>query len=77
MARRHSYGFPGGGGHPAFLCWRHRSRALPALKDGNWDTLKVVWDKPEAVPSETGCPIGNGHIGTRIRGGIGSETIRP
>jgi hypothetical protein len=51
--------------------------ALPALKDGNWDTLKFVWDKPEAVPSETGCPIGNGHIGTRIRGGVGSETIRP
>jgi hypothetical protein len=45
-----------------------------ALKDGNWDTLKFVWDQPE-TRNALGSPIGNGHIGARIKSGVATEIL--
>lgn len=47
---------------------------LPALKDGNWSALKLTWDQPETT-NALGSPIGNGHIGARIKSGMEAETL--
>ncbi|MBC7783956.1 MAG: glycoside hydrolase family 95 protein [Burkholderiales bacterium] len=47
-----------------------------SLKDGNWDALKMSWDRPEADnASLNGTPIGNGHIGAKIKGGVATEIM--
>lgn len=48
---------------------------LPASKPGAWDTLKLSWDGVEATAMPAGIPIGNGHIGARITGGVQEETL--
>ncbi|HYO08770.1 MAG TPA: glycoside hydrolase family 95 protein [Tepidisphaeraceae bacterium] len=49
---------------------------LPALKQGSWDALKLGWDKPATEDSFAGNPIGNGHVGARIKGGVGTEIMQ-
>lgn len=46
---------------------------LPTLKPGNWDALTYKWTAPGT--GANGTPIGNGHIGARIAGGIDVETL--
>jgi hypothetical protein len=48
---------------------------LAAAKVGAWETLKLSWDAPDAIEGQAGLPIGNGHIGAKIKGGIGTETL--
>jgi alpha-L-fucosidase 2 len=48
---------------------------LMAIKDAYWDALKLVWNKPDTSNGENGIPVGNGHIGARIRGGVETETL--
>jgi hypothetical protein len=48
---------------------------LPVLKDGDWNTLKLTWDAPPTGANALGSPIGNGHIGARINGGVETETL--
>src|SRR5271163_1321329 len=48
---------------------------LPAMKDGNWSSLKLAWARPDAPNGESGIPIGNGHLGARVRGGIETELL--
>jgi hypothetical protein len=42
-------------------------------KVGNWETLKFTWDQPDNPDS--GIPIGNGHLGARVSGGIQTESL--
>jgi hypothetical protein len=46
---------------------------LPAQKPGDWSALKYTWTAPGTVAN--GTPIGNAHIGARISGGIGTESL--
>jgi hypothetical protein len=50
------------------------AQPLSTLKDGQWSELKLTWDGPETGNS-IGCPIGNGHIGARVKNGVDSETL--
>jgi hypothetical protein len=49
---------------------------LPVLKAGDWDSLKLTWDKPEEENSYWGTPLGNNFIGAKIKGGVGTEIIQ-
>ena len=44
-----------------------------AIKAGNWETLTFTWDRPDNAGA--GIPIGNGHLGARVSGGIQTETL--
>jgi len=46
---------------------------LPPLKSGDWASLTYKWTA--AGSTATGTPVGNGHIGARIAGGVGVETL--
>jgi hypothetical protein len=48
---------------------------LTALKIGDWSTLKLAWEVPAAGANALGAPVGNGHIGARINGGVETETL--
>ena len=45
-------------------------------KAGAWDSLKLEWQKPEGDDNYWGTPIGNGFIGAKIKGGIGTEILQ-
>jgi hypothetical protein len=51
------------------------SKLLPAMKEGNWETLKMTWDRADPLNTAAGTPIGNGHIGAKIKGGVDVETL--
>jgi hypothetical protein len=51
------------------------TQPLPQMKDGQWDTLKMTWDRADPVNTQSGTPIGNGHIGAKIKGGVEVETL--
>lgn len=46
---------------------------LPTLKAGNWSSLQLSWTAAGSTAS--GTPIGNGHLGARVAGGVGTETL--
>lgn len=46
---------------------------LPTLKSGDWSSLRLNWTA--AGSTSTGTPIGNGHLGARVAGGIATETL--
>jgi hypothetical protein len=48
---------------------------LPALKSGDWSSLKITWDAPATGANAVGTPIGNGHLAARINGGVETETL--
>jgi alpha-L-fucosidase 2 len=49
---------------------------LEDAKGGDWQTLKLRFDSPAPEDNFLGNPIGNGHIGAKIKGGVGTETIQ-
>jgi hypothetical protein len=51
------------------------TKPLPSMKEGNWDTLKMIWNQADPVNTAAGTPIGNGHIGAKIKGGVEVETL--
>ena len=51
------------------------TQPLPTMKEGIWDTLKMTWNQADPVNTAAGTPIGNGHIGAKIKGGVDVETL--
>jgi hypothetical protein len=49
--------------------------AMPVMKDGNWDSLRITWTQPDLEKNIHGVHIGNNFIGAIIKGGIGTETL--
>jgi len=44
-------------------------------KNGDWTLYKLRWDAPATEGDSTGCPIGNGHLGARVCGGVPTEIL--
>jgi hypothetical protein len=47
---------------------------VSSLKQGNWDEMKLAWTTPAGQTGALGIPVGNGHIGARVIGGV-SEVV--
>jgi hypothetical protein len=46
---------------------------LSATKGGSWERLNLTWDRPDNPVD--GVPIGNGHLGARVAGGVETEAL--
>jgi len=49
---------------------------VSSLKQGNWDEMKLAWTTPAGQEGALGIPIGNGHIGARVIGGVSEEVLQ-